>query len=426
MAASHSWSSRPNALALHGRPPIPQQPLPTTFYLPGQRAAYPVQRPHVHIGPAVPGDALSTQVGAEVESKFGFIFRKLGLMVQANKTMLRINGRWNFAPEYEVFFEQRRVIAAALREYPEAPEDLLRQHAENIDNALGAGQFTDSLLVVARGARSMSQDAARAVQTCWPPVPSGSVLLEIDFVIGPTQQVDEDAADLNIPVPVMTLTGQQIPEGQKWSTIASNCQNGAFVEVTSQSWEKHGKLRSHSLQWLHEARQQFFPQGHTMYFYDGSMQHFGAVGGLHCYWFQKSCLLQVKELLLEEQLRKVNAEKSALMAHSSAGTTSTSSVVWVRQLIRQDQTVTEKLRPKEDGKEFESVNAFQVKGALANVDDLKEAIEKKEKLTIAASNIDVYSLKDKAWVKEEKMSASLRDTTEADCYGFVLPPADNV
>ena len=89
------------------------------------------------------------------------------------------------------------------------------------------------------------------------------------------------------------------------------------MEVSSQSWEQHGKLRSQSLLWLHEARQQVFPQGRTMYFYDGSMQHFGAVDGLHCYWFQKSCLLQVEQSLLEEQLRQVNAEKNALMAHSS-------------------------------------------------------------------------------------------------------------
>eukprot|EP00439_Symbiodinium_sp_Y106_P001996 s6496_g1.t1 len=38
----------------------------------------------------------------------------------------------------------------------------------------------------------------------------------------------------------------------------------------------------------------------------------------------------------------------------------------------------------------------------------------------------VQSLKsDGHWVKEEAMSASLRDTTEADCYGFVLPSADD-
>ena len=185
MAASHSWSSRPNAPALHGRPPIPASQLQTTFYHPGQRA-YPVQRAHVHIGPRVPGDELSTQLGKEVESKFGFIFRQLGLLVQANKTMLRTNGCWKFAPEYEVFCEQRRIIAAALREYPEAPEQLLGQHAADIDDALGVGgQFRETLLESARRARSMNQDAARAVQTCRPPVPLGSVLLEIDLVIGP-------------------------------------------------------------------------------------------------------------------------------------------------------------------------------------------------------------------------------------------------
>ena len=43
-----------------------------------------------------------------------------------------------------------------------------------------------------------------------------------------------------------------------------------------------------------------------------------------------------------------------------------SSVAWVRELIRKDGTVREKLRPKEDRKEFELTgNALQVKGALA-------------------------------------------------------------
>ncbi|CAE7503810.1 unnamed protein product, partial [Symbiodinium microadriaticum] len=325
MAASHSWSSRPNA-------PAPNQQLQTTFYNHGQRvqgAPFPV--PHVLTGPPVPGD-VSTQMGAEVESKFGFIFQQLGLIVQENKTMLRTNGRWHFAPDYEVFFEIRRVIAAALREHPEAPESLLRQHAEHIGNGSEVGhKCRNILLMEASRARSRNQDAARAVQTCRPPVPRGSMLLEIDFVVAPTRQVDEDAASLNIPVPVLTLTDQQITEGAMWSTIASNCQNGAFVEVTSQSWEKHGKLQSRSLLWLHEARQQCFPQGGTMYFYDGLLpQRSGAVNGLHCYWFQKSSLLQVKELLLEEQLRKVTSEKNALMAR---GTTS-SSDVWVRELAR--------------------------------------------------------------------------------------------
>ena len=273
--------------------------------------------PHVVRGPPIPGDVLSTQMGAEVESKFSFIFQQLGLMVQENKTMLRIDGRWQFAPDYEVFFEIRRVIAAVLRERPEAPEDLIRRHAEHIGNGSEVGhQFRDSLLMVARHARRVGQDAARAVQTHRPPVPPGSMLLEIDIVVAPTGQVDEDAASLHIPVPVRTLTDQKITEGAMWSTIASNCQNGAFVEVTSQSWEKHGKLHSPSLLWLHEARRQHFPQGNTMYFYDGH-ECMGAVNGLHCYWFQKSSLLQVKELLLQEQLRKVTSEKNALMAHSS-------------------------------------------------------------------------------------------------------------
>jgi len=98
----------------------------------------------------------------------------------------------------------------------------------------------------------------------------------------------------------------------------------------------------------------------------------------------------------------------------SAGTTSAS--VWVRELARnKDKQLT-------DGKEFEPTgNAFQVKGAFANVDDLKKAIKAEEELSIAASKIDVYSQQDRKWVEEETMSASLRDTTEEDCYWFVLP-----
>ncbi|CAE7611081.1 unnamed protein product [Symbiodinium sp. CCMP2592] len=414
MAASHSWSSRPNAPALHPRPLIPNQHLQTIFYHAnqrGQRAVIPV--PHVVRGPPVPGDMLSTQMGAEVESKFSFIFQQLGLMVQENKTMLRKHGRWEFDQRYEVFFEMRRVIAAVLRERPEAPEDTIRRHAEHIGNGSAIGhQFRDDLLKVARDARRVGQDAARAVQTHRPPVPPGSMVLEIDIVVAPTAPVHEDAASLHFPVPVRTLTDQKITE-EAWSTIASNCQNGAFVEVTSQSWEQHGKLHSPSLLWLHEARQQHFPQGNTMYFYDGH-ECMGAVNGLHCYWFHKNSLLQVKELLLQEQLRKVTSEIQALMAHSSAGTTS-SSVVWVRELARKDKQLT-------DGEEFEPTgNAFQVKGAFANVDDLKEGIKNKAELSIPSFKIDIYSQQDRKWVMAKTMSASLRDTTEEDCYGFVLP-----
>ncbi|CAJ1392807.1 unnamed protein product, partial [Effrenium voratum] len=78
----------------------------------------------------------------------------------------------------------------------------------------------------------------------------------------------------------------------------------------------------------------------------------------------------------------------------------------------------------EDGKDFEIVgNAFQVKGVLTNVDDLKEAIKQKKPNTVScdADELDIYSRQDGGWVKEEKMSASLRETDEADCYGFMLP-----
>ena len=54
-------------------------------------------------------------------------------------------------------------------------------------------------------------------------------------------------------------------------------------------------------------------------------------------------------------------------------------------------------------------------------DRIRHAIKAEEELSVAASKNDVYGHKDEDWVPEAKMSASLRDTDEADCYGFVLP-----
>jgi len=95
--------------------------------------------------------------------------------------------------------------------------------------------------------------------------------------------------------------------------------------------------------------------------------------------------------------------------------------VWVRQL-QQDTQLTAGSQ-----QEFEPTgNAFQVKGALSNVDDLKEGIKNKAELSIASFKIVIYSqMEDGRWVKEETMSASLRSTSEADSYGFVVPSADD-
>ncbi|CAJ1395897.1 unnamed protein product [Effrenium voratum] len=92
------------------------------------------------------------------------------------------------------------------------------------------------------------------------------------------------------------------------------------------------------------------------------------------------------------------------------GDSQPSAAVWVCQLR------------SPDGKEPETIgSAFKVTASVSDVDDLKKAIKVEEELTIATSKIDIYSKEDGRWVKEEKMSASLRDTDEADCYGFTLP-----
>ncbi|CAJ1448946.1 unnamed protein product [Effrenium voratum] len=59
----------------------------------------------------------------------------------------------------------------------------------------------------------------------------------------------------------------------------------------------------------------------------------------------------------------------------------------------------------EDGKDFEIVgNAFQVKGVLANVDDLKKAIDPSLS-PFQSSNIDIYSQKEEGWVREDEEAA---------------------
>ncbi|CAK9002252.1 unnamed protein product, partial [Durusdinium trenchii] len=93
-------------------------------------------------------------------------------------------------------------------------------------------------------------------------------------------------------------------------------------------------------------------------------------------------------------------------------------------LKAQPLAVAHPLLQLQGGDTFKQIgNAFQVKGELANVDDLKKAVEKEMKLSIAAPLIDVFSQQDGSWIREEKMSASLRDTDETDCYGFTLPSA---
>ena len=66
---------------------------------------------------------------------------------------------------------------------------------------------------------------------------------------------------------------------------------------------------------------------------------------------------------------------------------------------------------------------------LAMLVYLKEAIQKKKKpirLTCDADEIDMYSQKeDGDWVPEDEETEVNRGKSRADCYGFVLPLADD-
>ncbi|CAJ1368640.1 unnamed protein product [Effrenium voratum] len=114
-----------------------------------------------------------------------------------------------------------------------------------------------------------------------------------------------------------------------------------------------------------------------------------------------------------------------------SATSQPSAAVWVCQL----RSI--------DGKPETIGSAFKITASVSDVDDLKKAIKAEEELTIAASKIaylkkaikqenpntvscdayqiDIYRREDGRWVKETRMSASLRKTDEADCYGFTLP-----
>ncbi|CAJ1455662.1 unnamed protein product [Effrenium voratum] len=106
------------------------------------------------------------------------------------------------------------------------------------------------------------------------------------------------------------------------------------------------------------------------------------------------------KLLIARKLEKIPLPTSG---------TGTAPAVWVQQI-------------RKDGKKFETIgSAFKITASVSDVDDLKEAIEKKEKLTIAASKIDIYHQEDGRWLKEDEDSAVNRSTSKADCYGFMLP-----
>ncbi|CAK9075230.1 unnamed protein product [Durusdinium trenchii] len=98
---------------------------------------------------------------------------------------------------------------------------------------------------------------------------------------------------------------------------------------------------------------------------------------------------------------------------TSGGTGTAPPAVWVRQI-------------RKDGDTFKQIgNAFQVKGELANVDDLKKALkaEKPNKVKCDADEIDIFSQQDGSWIREDEEASVNRGTSKTDCYGFTLPSA---
>ncbi|CAE7758951.1 unnamed protein product, partial [Symbiodinium sp. CCMP2456] len=101
------------------------------------------------------------------------------------------------------------------------------------------------------------------------------------------------------------------------------------------------------------------------------------------------------------------------------GMASTSSVLWVRKLIRKDDSGTVAEDPEEP--------SFKLKGkdhALEDVDDLKKAIKKEKPNALKGVDADrllIYEREGGGWKRITEMSTPLRQTGEHDCYGY-LPP----
>ena len=255
---------------------------------------------------------LSTRVGIQVENNFAVILERLQIVFEPNKVLKRVDGQWKQAPELEVFFAQRRVIADALHEFSSSHDDFLRTRAREVANA-ARHDFSDYLLGKVRAARSQhrNQNLERSVMESPPPCPED--VLEIDFFIRP-QSLNPARDDLpEIPVRMMKAD----PSGTSmvnWHDIAEQCRSGAFIEVTSAGWERHRKLRSTRLPKMHEAREQWFQAGHILYFYNGYLGNLAGISSprICLYWYCKDDLLNVEKKMLESDNKKLKAENKAL------------------------------------------------------------------------------------------------------------------
>lgn len=125
--------------------------------------------------------------------------------------------------------------------------------------------------------------------------------------------------------------------------------------------------------------------------------HFGDINVLGMDWLIR-VFSRVDEFLEEELKQRLQFKAKDVP------------VIWIQQLVR-------------DGDGWKAVgDAFQVKSAPMNIDDLKEAIKEKKpnRITCDADEMNICRLEDGKWVKCN-VDASVRcDTTREDCYGYAL------
>ena len=62
------------------------------------------------------------------------ILERLHIVFEPNKVLKRVDGQWKEAPELEVFFAQRRIIADALHEFSNIYDEILRTRAREVAN----------------------------------------------------------------------------------------------------------------------------------------------------------------------------------------------------------------------------------------------------------------------------------------------------
>lgn len=132
--------------------------------------------------------------------------------------------------------------------------------------------------------------------------------------------------------------------------------------------------------------------------------------GDHLQEFSLRCDLVARGLVTKDGNSQVSCVQEMIHIHppASGSAEQQPGIVWVKELRRCG-----------DSLELAG-NAFPIDSLPQNIAYLKKAVVSEEKLSVAASTLDIYLLKDGMWVKCD-VDAVVHGTSRTDCYGYTLP-----